>query len=212
MPYPTEARVLQIDPSSRAVLLAAPCCVARAAVDARGLRRLRRERATGCTATPLEQVATARPSESRCGFLTVSVLTTAQLLARPCCVARACRLNGAPGFRRAAPLLPSRASRLYELPRPSRALVCSSLPYIRVLTRLLFTTPRGRCAVLTRRLNAHTCLSFSLDVAPNRSHTSHSSMFPVASKLPCWQAAATTPSPRLTQDTRVRIPFLSRTS
>jgi hypothetical protein len=143
--------------------------------------------------------------------LTVSVLTAAQLLARPCCVARACRLNGAPGFRRAAPLLPSRASRLCELPRPSRALVCSSLPTPEFSLDSSLQH-RGAVRSSTRRLNALTCLSFPLGVAPNRSHTSHSSMFPVASKLPCWQAAATTPSPRLTQDTRVRTPFLSRTS
>ena len=89
-------------------------------------------------ATPLEKVAT-----ERWFFLAVSlVLTAAQLLARPCCVARACRLNGAPGFRRAAPLLLSRASRLCE------AATATTIPSSRVLLIMLLPPPAACCCVL----------------------------------------------------------------
>ena len=95
--------------------------------------------------------------------MTVSVLTAAQLLARPCCVARACRLNGAPGFRRAAPLLPSRASRLCELPRTSRALVCSSLPTPEFSLDSSLQH-RGAVARLWRAASTHSRVSLSLSV------------------------------------------------
>ena len=143
--------------------------------------------------------------------MTVSVLTAAQLLARPCCVARACRLNGAPGFRRAAPLLPSRASRLCELPHDPPELSCARLSQ----HPSSHSTPLYNTAVPLR----------GSDAPPQRTHVSlflsrcGTKPFPHITFLyvSCREQAAllarssTTSNPRLTQDTRVRIHFLSRT-